>query len=74
MTALERIANIRHTGEFKIEEHHIGYAINFYGMLTGGTPYFEQVYYVSNIYAKPKGDARQACLNWAEQNGIEIAA
>ena len=73
MTALERIAKIRHTGEFRIEAHHIGHAVNFYGTV-GEYPYKEQVYYISDIYAKPKGDSRLDCQRWAYRNNVPITA
>ena len=73
MTALERIEKIRHRGEFRIEAHHIGHAVNFYGDV-GGAAYKEEVYYISDIYAKPKGDSRLDCQRWAHRNGVAITA
>ena len=73
MTGLERIAEIRHTGEFRIEAVRKGHAVNFYGNLYG-TDYKDEVYYISDIYAKPKGNSRLDCERWAHANGVKITA
>ena len=74
MTALEQERHLLPKGTCKIEAHHIGHAVNHYRLLNDGTPYMRQIYYVSDIYAKPKGDSLLDCQRWAHRNGVAITA
>ena len=59
-------------GEFYIEARRLGHAVRWRGKM-GGWTLEQEVYYVSAMYATPRGDSVEACQRWCAERGIELA-